>query len=264
MKCAAIIFFLFFIPSFVWAATPNPCGQPQLSQSSDPNMEWIAAWQDCTGNWSVRGHNGVFTGIIFSSKPVSITQKDQDGQWGYVHHMKDANQIYFHFFMAEGQSKTLKFSADKDTHVALKLLTGQSVNVGADGSLVYGNVNLTKVDVPHLFFLTPNKDQILNKGEHKTIEWVSSSHFDKIFISIGRSPYQASYLRDPDGKQAFYIDNTNSYNWDVLKINSACHDFYLSIAAYGNDGSGYHKFTSEIFTILHDIAPGFQCPAIQK
>lgn len=262
MKCAAILSLL-LISTSLWA-NPNPCGQVD-NPSSDPYLAWIGAWQDCNlGEWTIKAQNDVYSGIIFASKPLTVLEKSHDGPWGYIHHMKDAKQIYFHFVMNAGEKRSLRFKADADTHVALKLLTGQSAVVGAMGELVQGNIDLTNPQIPHLFFLTPNKDQVFNKGEIKTIEWVSSTHFERIFVSIGRSPYQASYIRTPGGSQAFYIDNILRFEWDVLKINSACHDFYLTISGYANDGSGYHKFTSEIFSVLHDIAPGFVCPEIQK
>jgi len=259
--CLTLLLFIWVVSNA--AAQPSPCGE-----TATPELGIIYVGQDCaSGEWYMTTKSGYASGIIVASAPMHITQKlAGDGQgYGELVSLNNGKAIRFLLDNYEAIDSGFRFSAPLGTNVVLIPDYGSGYySVGGNDPDVYDMVDLTDPAITHLFIVAPKEGQQLNKGEYHAVRWVSSENFNKVFIAIGRSPSQASWIRSPDGQSAFYIDNTGSFLWDVLKINSACHDFYLTISGYANDGSGYFKSTSEIFNVLHNLDNGFVCPAITK
>lgn len=262
IKKCLVIFVLFGVIATV-SAQPSPCG---ISVNPEPGV--INIGQDCsTGEWYLSTDYGYASGLIVASAPMSITKKlADDGLWfGELVSMNGGKAIRFTLDNYESSSRGFTFKAALGTKVALIPDYGYGYfSIGGSPADMYDLVNLTDPSIPHLFIVNPKQGQQLNKGEDKTVRWVSSSHFDKVYLGIGRSPYQTSWIRSPSGQSATNIDNTGSFLWDVLKINSVCHDFYLKISGYANDGSGYLASTSDVFNVLHDFDYGIQCPPLTK
>jgi len=245
------------------SAQPSPCGNVE---NPEPGVVYVG--QDCAnGEWYVQTDYGYASGIIVASQPMEVTEKfAADGMWyGELISMNGGKVIRYFFDNYEVMRNGFTFKAPVGTNVALIPDYGYGYfSIGGNPPDSYELVNLTDPEIPHLFVITPRETQYLNKREQKTIRWVTSPHFDKVSLAISRAPYQTTWIRSPEGQYAFNIDNTGSFLWDVLKINTVCHDFYLKISGYANDGSGYYQSTSEIFNVLHPYDYGIQCPAIQK
>lgn len=253
---------IFFVVSTAMAQ-PSPCGA-----SVNPEPGVVNVGQDCSsGDWYVTTDYGYASGLIVASAPMKVTRKlAADGSgFGELVSLNGGKAIRFSLDNYEASSAGFTFTAPPGTNVALLPDYGSGYfSVGGNPPDVYEIVDLTDPAISHLFIVNPMEGQQLNKGEYKTVRWVSSSNFNTVYLGIGRSPSQTSWIRSPTGDYAVNIDNTGSFLWDVLKVNSACHDFYLKISGYANDGSGYLMSTSEIFNVLHDYDYGFQCPGITK
>lgn len=259
--CYIFVIFLWTVSNV--SAQPSPCGSVA---SPEPGVIYVG--QDCSnGEWYITTDYGYASGLLVASVPMQITKKlASDGAWyGELVSLNGGKAIRFLLDNYEATNQGFTFKAPVGTSVALLPDYGYGYfSVGGSPADLYDLVNLTDPSIPHLFLVSPREGQQLNKGETKTVRWISSGHFSKVFIGIGRSPYQTSWIRSPSSQYATNIDNTGSFLWNVLRINSVCHDFYLKISGYANDGSGYLQSTSEIFNVLHDFDYGIQCPAIVK
>ena len=255
-----ISFFSLLICTHVNLALASPCGTPD-----DPNIgrHDLQVWQDCgLGTWYIRAVDSTNSATIYASSSLTIKEKSgADDERGELHLSNGGKRLDLTLDARNGE-KRLVFTAAADTSVAIIPGSRVSLRLGQFGDNSSDLTDLTDPAVKHLFLVIPNEGQYLNKGEVKTLRYVASSHFNNIFLSIGRSPYQATWLRDPLGNQAFSIPNTGKFDWDVLKINSACHDFYITIGGYANDGSGYLKSPGQTFHVLHPYDYGFVCPVI--
>lgn len=255
----SILLFLFVMNSSVMAQ-PSPCGN-----ENTVDFGLVNVGQDCAnGTWYVSTYYGYAAGRIVASAPMKITEKlAADGMNGELVMINGGKEIQFTLDNYDVPITGFRFSAPIGTQVVLVPDYGYGYfSIGGSLPDAYEVVNLTDPAVKHLFLYSPQSGRQLNKAEHATVRWISSAHFNNVSISIGRSPGQASWIRSPSGNQAFHITNSGSFEWDVLKINSACHDFYLKIGGYGNDGSGYFSSVGEIFYVLHPYDYGFTCPAI--
>lgn len=263
MSRMAFLFVGLFFVVMDGFAQPSPCGNVD-----NPEPGVVHVGQDCaSGEWYVQTDYGYASGIIVASEPLKITEKfASDGMWyGELISMNEGKVIRYFLDNYEATRNGFKFEAPVGTSVALLPDYGYGYfSIGGSPADSYEMVNLTDPSIPHLFVVTPREGQHLNKGEHKNIKWVSSPHFEKISLAISRAPSQTTWIRSPDGQYAFNITNSGSFLWDVLRINTVCHDFYLKISGYANDGSGYYQSTSEVFNVLHPNDYGIQCPAIQK
>lgn len=255
------LFVILSLFTSVTMAQVSPCATEGVVEPGEVNVG-----QDCdSGIWYVIANYSYASGRIIASAPLTIIEKlAGDSMFGRLITKNNGKEILFRLDNYETDMTGFRFSAPPGTRVVLVPdYHAGYFSVGDSAPDYYERVNLTDPSVKHLFIYGPQSGQILNKGESSTIEWVSSEHFNRVFISIGRSPSQQSWVRDTSGNQAFYIENTGRFEqWNVLKINSACHDFYLKIGGYANDGTGYSSATSEVFQVLHPYDYGFVCPPI--
>ena len=241
-------------------ANASPCGTPTNTALEDRDLQ---VWQDCgLGTWHLRATGGVHSATIYASSAMTITLKSgaDDTRGSLV--LDNQGKRMLLSLDARSAEKIIVFSANADASVAIWPDSRSTLQLGQNADVSRGLTDLTDPAINHLFLINPEAGQHLNKGEIKTLYWVSSAQYDNVFLSIGRSPYQATWLRDVNGNQAFNIPNSGSFDWDVLRINSACHDFYITIGGYANDGSGYRNSAGETFYVLHANDYGFTCPAI--
>lgn len=264
MKNLLFLLFVFLLSTSQTFAQPSPCGS--IAQM-DPGVVYVG--QDCRlGEWYVKADYGYASGTIVASAPMKVTEKfAADGLWnGKLISQDQGKVIRFALDNLDVMTTGFKFTAELGTNVAIIPDYGEGYfSVGGSAPDFYKIVNLTDPSIPHLFMVIPRAGQQLLKGEDKVLRWISSPDFDRVSIAIGRSPSSTSWIRSPDGSYAFNIDNNGEYLWDVLRINSACHDFYLKLSGYKNDNSGqYLLTTSEVFNVLHDKDYGFTCPPITK